>query len=136
MIFNIITQILRIGLIILGVAVGSNAYMRHRLSVKLDEMKVLTQKIEEFALVSVSDPTIRKDSKGYLRHKVYNYRQDASILLRVCVGSKINSMLRTTPTRITEDYAEEFSTLLYNSFQRYRIFLVSYRGKLKTYQLA
>ena len=25
-------------------------------------------------------------------------------------------MLRTTPTRITEDYAEEFSTLLYNSF--------------------
>jgi len=27
------------GLIISGVAVGSNAYMRHRLSVKLDEMK-------------------------------------------------------------------------------------------------
>jgi len=25
-------------------------------------------------------------------------------------------MLRTTPTRITEDYADEFSTLLYNSF--------------------
>jgi len=48
-------------LIILGVAVGSNAYMRHRLSVKLDEMKVLTQKIEEFPLVSVSDTEIRKD---------------------------------------------------------------------------
>ena len=30
------------GLILLGVAVGSNAYMRHRLSVKLDELKVLT----------------------------------------------------------------------------------------------
>jgi len=54
-------------LIILGVAVGSNAYMRHRLSVKLDEMKVLTQKIEEFALVSVSDTKIRKDSKGFER---------------------------------------------------------------------
>jgi len=51
------------GLMILGVAVGSNAYMRHRLLVKLDEMKVLTQKIEEFALVSVSDTKVRKDSK-------------------------------------------------------------------------
>jgi len=50
-------------LIILGVAVGSNAYMRHRLSVKFDEMKVLTQKIEEFALVSVADTKIRKDSE-------------------------------------------------------------------------
>jgi len=67
---------------------------------------VLTQKIEEFALVSVSDTKIQKDSKGYWRQKVYNYRQVASILLRVCDGSKINFMLRTTPTRIIDDYAE------------------------------
>ena len=49
------------GLIILDVAVGSNAFMRHRLAVKFDEMKVLIQKIEKFALVLVSDTKIRKD---------------------------------------------------------------------------
>ena len=79
------------GLIILGVAVGSNAYMRHRLSVKFDEMKVLTQNMEEFALVSVSDTKIRKDSKGYLRQKVYNYRQVASILLESVLVRRLTS---------------------------------------------